>query len=302
MVTAKVNPDDDQILTIRLQNGDTYRLVGLHIMTKELRHWIWITLWWSDTPDLDFGADRPADFLTGLDPVWGNYKMAVVVDYTEEDRDAGRHYLNTLPFKPRCVTPPGPITWASNPYIEHGRGNARTNCIGCHQHGGARVAFDGDGDGVLDPFVPEQLITDDAHFPSNGRTRQRNTFAADYLWSTQRVDDIQGVIQKELRHFEFADLSRPEARMRQIMNLAGLPANGEINFDNHCLSCHNDALPEDAVGSDLYQRVPILTDEDLVMVLLEGTGDMPSWSQFSNQELADLKDFLRGRYDSNKVE
>ena len=136
----------------------------------------------------------------------------------------------------------------------------------------------------------------------NGRTRQRNTFAADYLWSTQRVDDIQGVIQKELRHFEFADLSRPEARMRQIMNLAGLPANGEINFDNHCLSCHNDALPEDAVGSDLYQRVPILTDEDLVMVLLEGTGDMPSWSQFSNQELADLKDFLRGRYDSNKVE
>ena len=150
MVTARI--PDDQILTIRLQNGDTYRLVGLHIMTKELRHWIWITLWWSDTPDLDFGADRPADFLTGLDPVWGNYKMAVVVDYTEEDRDAGRHYPEHPTLQAALRATPGPITWASNPYIEHGRGNARTNCIGCHQHGGARVAFDGDGDGVLDPL------------------------------------------------------------------------------------------------------------------------------------------------------
>ena len=125
--------------------------------------------------------------------------------------------LNTLPFKPRCVRADPSLGRATLTLSMAVAMHAQ--CIGCHQHGGARVAFDGDGDGVLDPFVPEQLITDDAHFPSNGRTRQRNTFAADYLWSTQRVDDIQGVIQKELRHFEFADLSRPEARMRQIMNL-----------------------------------------------------------------------------------
>ncbi|MDP6946092.1 MAG: hypothetical protein QF464_18225, partial [Myxococcota bacterium] len=37
-----VDPWADKIFTIRLRSGDMYRLAGLHIMTKELRHWVWI--------------------------------------------------------------------------------------------------------------------------------------------------------------------------------------------------------------------------------------------------------------------
>ena len=38
----------------------TYRLTGLHIATKEIPDWLWVTLWWSPTPDTDFGEDRPS--------------------------------------------------------------------------------------------------------------------------------------------------------------------------------------------------------------------------------------------------
>ena len=88
----RASPTEDKIVTIRLRNGDIYRLAGLHIMTKELRHWLWITLWWSDRPDEDFGADRPASF-QALDPVWSQYKMGVVVDYLEGDPDPASRFL-----------------------------------------------------------------------------------------------------------------------------------------------------------------------------------------------------------------
>ncbi|MCA9608269.1 MAG: hypothetical protein KC619_21820, partial [Myxococcales bacterium] len=132
----RVEPSADDILTIRLRNGDTYRLAGLHIMTKELRHWQWITLFWSDRPDSDFGEDRPDGFLEGLDPVWAHYKLCAVVDYMESDPDpVGRlreRYPSLAAAYEAVGAAPGVPTWCSNPYVEHGRNNARTNCIGCH--------------------------------------------------------------------------------------------------------------------------------------------------------------------------
>ena len=109
---------------------------ALHIMTKELDHWMWITLWWSPQPDADFGADRPATLAPGP---WRNYKMCV------------RHRTSrAMPIRAaasrharRCARGVnggvGAPTWCSNPYLELGAGNAATNCIGCHQHGGTAL-------------------------------------------------------------------------------------------------------------------------------------------------------------------
>jgi len=54
------SPSATDIYTIALETGARFRLPALHIMSKELDHWMWITLWWSASPDNDFGADRPA--------------------------------------------------------------------------------------------------------------------------------------------------------------------------------------------------------------------------------------------------
>ncbi|MEM6992598.1 MAG: hypothetical protein AAF721_18945 [Myxococcota bacterium] len=196
----RADPQADSIYTVQLRDGSRYRLTGMHIMTKELRHWQWITLWWSDTPDSDFGADRPKTF-DALPDVWRNYKMCAVTSYEEgaSDPGAGFEGAPSLQSALRASVPggKGAPSWCSNPYLEHGRGNTATNCIGCHQHGGATVTGDYDGDGELDPLDLAALIDDD-NFPEHGRTKMREVFPADYIWSWGVGDDLLRTFEAEL--------------------------------------------------------------------------------------------------------
>lgn len=292
-------PGPEEIFTVRLRNGDLYRLAGLHIMTKELRHWVWVTLWWSDTPDKDFGEDRPADFTAGLDAVWSHYKMAVVTHYRERDPDPGQGFDAYPSLQAALRVEHGDSTWASNPYIEHGRGNARTNCIGCHQHGGSTVAYDRDNDGALDPLIPEDIITDGYRFPLNGRVQIRRTFPADYLWSTQRVDNLRQVMLTEVSHFERVDQDPVEVRIEQVLDTTGLAESGRHLFANQCTSCHGVDGLGGLGGPSLAERVPKLDDASLLESLLEGRDAMPAWPHLADQELADIHVFLRKAFDSD---
>lgn len=170
MQDGEDDPGAERIHTVTLPNGNRYRLVGLHVITKELRKWLWITLWWAPNPDEDFGADRPTEL--EADPIWRNYKMCVVTNHDEHDPSQ----------------PAGP-TWCSNPYLERGAGNARTNCIGCHQHGGTSL-------------LPETIIGDETRFPSNGRTEVRANFPTDYSWALTREDALARVIADEVAYYD----------------------------------------------------------------------------------------------------
>ncbi|MEE2786466.1 MAG: c-type cytochrome [Myxococcota bacterium] len=287
----EANPTPDEIYTIRLRNGDTYRLAGLHIMTKELRHWVWVTLWWSDKPDIDFGADRPVAF-DGLDAVWQNYKMNVVVDYEELDPNPAQWFEEYPTLADAINAVRGPLTWASNPYIEHGRGNAKTNCIGCHQHGGSKVGHDLNGDGIADAFDLDQVITDERNFPSNGRRQLRTLFPADYLWSTQRMDNLSAVILRELRHYDRVDSESIKARAATVTEISGDAMHGGTIFLNHCTGCHGREGKKTAITPSLFDRVSSLSRDQRAEVLLNGKGGMPAWAQLTNEELADILAYL----------
>jgi hypothetical protein len=166
---ALADPDPSTIYTATLPDGSTYRLPALHIMTKELDHWQWITLWWSPDPDSDFGADRPGS-IAQLPGPWTHYKMCTVTAYLDGAS--------------------GEPTWCSNPYIEHGAGNAATNCIGCHQHGGTDLS------------VPEIL-----QLPDHGATRARNNFFTDYLWAIKGGlgEDLSATVQAEVDYWDAND-------------------------------------------------------------------------------------------------
>lgn len=302
------NPSLDRVFTIQLRNGDTYRLAGLHVMTKELRHWTWVTLWWSDKPDMDFGADRPAR-LSQLNPVWSNYKMGVVVDYIEGDPDPGASFIEHPSLMAAIQsTQRGVYTWLSNPYIEHGQGNAKTNCIGCHQHGGATMGHDLDGDGQADPFSVELVITAGNLFPDASRSQMRTQFPNDYLWSMQRIDDLAGLIRREVAHFDALDAqinpaedddapsggdTELDARIATILDLSGDHLAGAATFSANCTGCHGAEGSGGTVGPSLYKRVPALTTEAIVEILLTGRSPMPSWSVLSDQELADVLALLQ---------
>lgn len=173
---GEADPGPDDIYTLTLPTGPKYRLAALHIMTKELDHWLWITLWWSETPDEDFGADRPAS-IASLGGPWQRYKMCVTTAFNEEDPLPGGGFDTSHPSLAAALTAvyagKGAPTWCSNPYLEEGHGNASTNCIGCHQHGGTELR-------------PEDILL----LSDFGRPARRNNFPADYSWSTTRGDDL----------------------------------------------------------------------------------------------------------------
>lgn len=165
---ATAQPDPTQAYTMQLTPDATSRLVAFHIMTKELRDWVWITLWWSPAPNEDFGADRPAE-ITGA---FANYKMCVVTAYDEKDKAPGTGLPKSLADAVNAANENGPATWCSNPYLETADHSAKTNCIGCHQNGGTQETTD-------------SIIAQDAKFPDNARTRVRADFPADYVFTTE---------------------------------------------------------------------------------------------------------------------
>ena len=294
----RVNPSASDIYTIRLRDGSVFRLAGMHIMTKELRHWQWVTLWWSDRPGDDFGADRPERF-AGLPAVWSRYKMCAVSWFDEQDPELGRRYQE-LPSLADALDAvggqPGQPSWCSNPYIEHGLANAATNCIGCHQHGGSQVAHDRDGDGTLDPFDLDAVIHDEVRYPATGRAQIRATFPADYMYSFNRVDDVVHVFAQEM---EFADgIDRElQERVDAILALEGDATAGAGRFAGTCAACHGPDGHGSDFAPDLRERVPNRDDPTLIRTLLTGKGAMPPWAtRFDDQALADIRAHLREQF------
>lgn len=161
------SPDERGIYTMRLSNGTRMRLAALHIASKELRDWMWITLFWSDTPQTDFGEDRPAD----LAEPFASYKMCATVAFDEEDQGAANAEGTSLAAAHLATRAFGPRTWCSNPYLEHGANNAKTNCIGCHQHGGTE-------------HTTTTILEGAAAFPDGARAKARANFPADYTFIT----------------------------------------------------------------------------------------------------------------------
>ena len=182
------DPQSADIFTVVLPTGARFRMPALHIMSKELDHWAWITLWYSPQPDDDFGADRPSSIAAP----WRNYKMCVATDYVERDPDPRGGHGGSLGDGLAAVHGGvGAPTWCSNPYLEQGKGNAGTNCIGCHQHGGTALS-------------PEQILANEPH---RGVTRTRNNFFTDYLWVVKGGggEDLSSRVQAEIEFWEAND-------------------------------------------------------------------------------------------------
>jgi hypothetical protein len=177
-------PSAREIYTMTTPGGATYRLAGLHLMTKELDHWLWITLWWSPEPDEDFGADRPAS----IEGIWKNYKMCAVTAFEEGDPAPGGGFEADHPTLAAALAAvhggEGGPSWCSNPYLEKGHGNAGSSCIGCHQHGGTELS----SEAILE-------------LPAHGRTLRRNNFPSDYSWGVTSGDLLEQLYAGEEAYY-----------------------------------------------------------------------------------------------------
>lgn len=187
-------PSAAEIYTMQLPGGARYRLAGMHIRTREVDHWMNITLWYSDTPDSDFGADRTPS-VQALGAPWTSYKMCVTTEFDERDPDPGGGFDRDAPSLAAALRVVhegfGGPSWCSNPYIDGGPGLVRSNCVGCHQHAmtGARAG---------------ETVNDESRYPSLGRAQVRNNFPADQFWGLDGGDDFAAIFAETAAYWRTA--------------------------------------------------------------------------------------------------
>ncbi len=131
-----------------VQRGDYVILVAMHITSKEIRRWVWESVWWSPNPNKPDAPSTPT----------------IVANRPSQLQGAARHYAMTMAYT--FINPDQPYTggknigtplFAFNPYLEAGfdaatfadamgrksevvtkRGiiqtdmGVRTNCMSCH--------------------------------------------------------------------------------------------------------------------------------------------------------------------------
>jgi hypothetical protein len=193
---GSADPGPDAIYTQSVGEGSTFRLAGMHIRTRELEHWMNITIWWSDTPDEGFGADRP-EAIRALGAPWSSYAMCVAIDDIERDPDPEGGFADDAPTLAaalaavRAHAGSGGASWCSNPYIDGAPGLLRTNCVGCHQH-------------AMTGVRPGEVLMDESRFPESGRLFVRSNFPADAFWGLDAGDSLAEVIQATVEYWDAA--------------------------------------------------------------------------------------------------
>ncbi len=184
----QASPSESDAYTLELPNGNVYWLTGLHVMTKELDDWFWLSLWWSADPDSDFGADRPGS----IPAPFNHYKLCSVVDFVEGDVDPTGGFDGDQRSLGDALAvmhegPTGP-TWCSNPYIEIEPGAAETSCIGCHQHAASGLSS-------------TEIISDERARPARSRARTLDRIDSDYVFGLSTGEDLGSMFLETEQHF-----------------------------------------------------------------------------------------------------
>jgi mono/diheme cytochrome c family protein len=87
-------------------------------------------------------------------------------------------------------------------------------------------------------------------------------------------------------------------RVATILALTGDPTAGQATYTAVCAACHGTDGTGVPPSPALTERVPTLTDDQVVSTILEGKGNMDSYRFLENQDIADVLAFVRTHFGS----
>ena len=131
---SKGEPQFDETFAIRTQSGLKFHLVAMHATLKVAGQWFWSSIWLGRDPAKDFSAEQPEQWLKP----WISYRMCSVYGLHAPLREQSIESswpadLIRIAQELQTLAEPN---WCSNPYLEPGINNQKTNCSGCHQFAG----------------------------------------------------------------------------------------------------------------------------------------------------------------------
>ncbi len=125
-----LDPQKLDVFTLSQSSEVKFALVGLHLMLKRSHDWLWTSLWLDQSKHQGFAADAPSSrFLS-------QYRLCSVLGFQSPLQVSSvpeQHPLKALADTLHQLDNP---QWCSNPYLELGPNNQKTQCVGCHQFAG----------------------------------------------------------------------------------------------------------------------------------------------------------------------
>ncbi len=81
-----------------------------------------------------------------------------------------------------------------------------------------------------------------------------------------------------------------------ILELSGDAADGKLTYDNNCSSCHGADGTGNGSAPSLAEHASHESDSEIVTIILDGEGSMPSFSNLSDQEVANILAYIREQW------
>lgn len=133
-VSASGEPAATETFALRTTAGQKFHLVGMHASLRIEGEWFWTSLWNGPTPLEDLAADQPAAFTAP----WTHYRLCSLYGWSRPllKQTIGPDWPPAIAGLAQSIQGHATADWCSNPYLELGTNNHKTNCIGCHQFAG----------------------------------------------------------------------------------------------------------------------------------------------------------------------
>lgn len=130
-------PGRDEAMTLTSESGAAFHLAGLHFIVRFPAQWLWASFWLTPAAKQPLASDQPKDALDR----WRRYQLCTIHSFeptplNSAGEDLSPELLDVLDLIQ--AQPQG--SWCSNPFLEFGSNNQKTNCIGCHQFAGFELS------------------------------------------------------------------------------------------------------------------------------------------------------------------
>jgi hypothetical protein len=189
---GRYEPAAEESFAVRLPSGQKFHLTGLHASLRLDQNWYWTSLWLGQGATADLSSDQGET----LGSPWNNYRLCSVDAWYEPLRDQmiDTNWPAPIAATARLLIDKKLYNWCSNPYLEPGPNNHKTNCTGCHQYAGFNW--------TQQDF--RQRLTDDLRSLVD---RSSEPGPADFVWSLYAGPEP--LIQPLMDDIEFFDVYDP---------------------------------------------------------------------------------------------
>jgi hypothetical protein len=189
---GSLEPSADESYALRLPSGQKFHLTGLHASLRLKQDWYWTSLWLGQGTGHDWSSDQPQNWMQP----WTSYRLCSVDGWQEPlaEPSIAANWPPELADLARLLRERKLHNWCSNPYLEPGPNNHKTNCVGCHQYAGFNWTQEDFRRRLNDAFM--SMIQ-----------RSVETGPADFVWSLYAGPEP--LLQPLMDDIEFFDVYDP---------------------------------------------------------------------------------------------